>query len=233
MKSNRDWRDTVAAAHAAGASELIEEGIIVHFTHRNLLDARFHWFDFQLYIDEQRSFLAEYGPWLAAHEPGGTALLDRMRRLVDACAEVVARSDVTPDREHVPLRLCRVDSNLANAIWCDDGRLRWVDWEYSGSGDPALDLSDFRWHAALDGLSDEQHAWLRENYRRPEGDETFDERLKMWDRILVTRWPLLILRSLWSQHNGPDRVRLTQAVVDVAEVRARLVRFIERAEWLV
>lgn len=28
MKSNRDWRDTVAAAHAAGASELIEEEIV-------------------------------------------------------------------------------------------------------------------------------------------------------------------------------------------------------------
>jgi hypothetical protein len=46
----------------------------------------------------------------------------------------------------------------------------------------------------------------------------------------VARWPLLILRALWSRFNGPDRARLTQPIVEPAELRARLVRFIERAE---
>jgi thiamine kinase-like enzyme len=41
-----------------------------------------------------------------------------------------------------------------------------VDWEYAGWGDPALDLADLRWHVVLDAVSEEQHAWLRAQYRR-------------------------------------------------------------------
>jgi hypothetical protein len=129
-----------------------------------------------------------------------------------------------------PLRLCRVDPNLANSVWGDDGRLRWVDWEFSGWGDPALDVAELRWHAALAELSEPQQAWLRENYRRPADDPGFGDRLVVWDRLLVTRWPFLILRWLWSEHHGPDRLRLTQPSTDPSELRARLVRFVERAE---
>jgi thiamine kinase-like enzyme len=105
-----------------------------------------------------------------------------------------------------------------------------VDWEYSGWGDPALDLAELRWHTAYVGLSGAQHTWLRNNYRRPEGDAGFEERLAVWDLLLMTRWPFLVLRMLWSAYNGPDRLRLTQPDLDTAELRARLIRFIERAE---
>jgi aminoglycoside phosphotransferase (APT) family kinase protein len=129
-----------------------------------------------------------------------------------------------------PLCLCRVDQNLANGVWGEDGRLRWVDWEFSGWGDPALDLAELRWHVALADLDDVQHAWLRDNYRRPPDDPGFEARLAVWDRLVVTRWPLLILRYLWSAHHGSDRVRLTQPDVDPAELCVRLVSLIERAE---
>jgi len=82
----------------------------------------------------------------------------------------------------------------------------------------------------LAGLSEAQHAWLRDNYRRPAGDASFEERLVLWDRLLATRWPFLILRWLWSVHHGPDRVRLTQPDADPVELRTCLIRFIERAE---
>jgi cytochrome b len=52
----------------------------------------------------------------------------------------------------------------------------------------------------------------------------------LWDRLLVTRWPFLILRALWSAYNGPDRTRLTQWAVRPAETRARLLALTERAE---
>jgi thiamine kinase-like enzyme len=123
-----------------------------------------------------------------------------------------------------------VDPNLANAIWSRDGSIRWVDWEYGGWGDPALDLADVRWHAALEGVSEAQHARMRNNYVRPTDDPSFEERLAAWDRLLLTRWPFLILRALWSAHNGPDRVRLTRPRASPTELRARLVRTIERAE---
>ena len=198
--------------------------------HSHLPAAWFHWFDFGPYLLEMQSLLDTYGPWLAARDADGEALMAQMQRVIDSCARIVAKTDVNPGRDCIPLCLCRVDPNLANAIWCDDGRLRWVDWEYSGWGDPALDLADLRWHAALEGLGDAQHAWLREGYRRPAGDPAFDERLRIWDGILAARWPLLILRLLWSQHNGPDLVRLSQPVADRRDVRAQMIRFIERAE---
>lgn len=198
----------------------------------SLRDSWFHWFDFGQYLAELEGFLKEYGPWLATADQDGQDLCDRLARLVDGCAEVVTASDVNPGREHMALGLCRVDPNLANAVWGEDDRLRWVDWEYSGWGDPALDLADLRWHAALAGLSVAQHRWLRDNYRRPAADEDFDRRLAVWDHILATRWPFLVLRWWWSQHHGPDRVRLTRPTIDPADLRARLVRFIERAEGL-
>jgi len=200
------------------------------FDDHDLPDAWAHWFDFELYLAELRDFLAKYGAWLVATDPEGHDLHDRLARLVDGCAEVVMAAAVDPGRDSVPLRLCRVDPNLANTVWGGDGRLRWVDWEFSGWGDPALDLAELRWHAASVEMSEAQHAWLRDNYRRPVGDNGFEERLAVWDRLRATRWPFLILRWLWSEHHGPDRVRLTRPAADVAELRARLVRFIERAE---
>lgn len=198
-----------------------------------LADAWFHWFDFEPYLDELHGLLAEHGPWLIDTERRGRELCARLERLVEACAQVVASSNADPRRELVPMRLCRVDPGLANALWCEDGWIRWVDWEYSGWGDPALELADLRWHVSLEVLSSAEHAWLRESYRRPPGDTGFEGRLAVWDRLISTRWACLILRWLWSAHEGPDRERLTQPTGDVVALRARLLRFIERAEHAV
>lgn len=198
-----------------------------------LADAWFHWFDFEPYLNELHGLLAEHGRWLIDTERRGRELYARFGRLIEACAQVVASSDADPRREQVPRRLCRVDPGLANALWCDDGRLRWVDWEYSGWGDPALELADLRWHVSLEGLSSTDHGWLRDNYRRPADDAGFEERLAVWDRLIATRWACLILRWLWSASNGPDRERLTQPTGDAVALRAQLLQFIERAEQAV
>ena len=105
-----------------------------------------------------------------------------------------------------------------------------MDWEYSGWGDPALDLADLRWHVALEAIGEAQHAWMRHNYLRPADDPGFEGRLAAWDRLLLARWPLLVLRALWSAHNGPDRLRLTQLDTSPTVLRARLLYTIERAE---
>jgi aminoglycoside phosphotransferase (APT) family kinase protein len=200
------------------------------FEDAGLLDAWFHWFDVGPYLDEMQALLAQHGPWLAVAAPQGQTLCDRLAWLVESCREAVAAAAVDLARESVSLRLCHVDPNLANALWHTDGQLRWVDWEYSGWGDPALNLAELRWHAASSGLSEAQHAWFRAHYCRPADDPGFEARLTVWDRILAVSWTLLILRALWSRHNGPDRVRLTRPTADVAELHARLVRFVERAE---
>ena len=198
----------------------------------DLADAWFHWFDFGPYLDELRGFISEHGPWLIETDGRGRELCSRLNRLVEACEQVVAESDADPRRENVPRHLCRVDPGLANALWCDDGRVRWVDWEYSGWGDPALELADLRWHASLEGISSAEHEWLRDSYQRPADDAGFDARLAVWDRLIATRWACVILRWLWSARNGPDRERLTRPPVDAAALRAQLLRFIKRAEHI-
>jgi len=213
--------ETYRAMHSLRASD---------FPDLDVPDAWFHWFDFAPYLAELRQFMDEYTPWLAGALPDGAALRDRLARLADGCADTLLASRVVVSRDSVPLRLCRVDPNLGNAIWCDDGKLRWIDWEYSGWGDPALDLADLRWHGALERLSEPRHAWLRMNYGRPANDPSFEERLALWDLLLATRWPFLVLRWMWSQANGPDRVRLSRVEEDPGELAARLARFIERAE---
>lgn len=202
------------------------------FEDADLLHAWFHWFDFAPYLVELHGWLTGYGAWLATTEPGGRGLRDRLAWLVDTCTGALTTAAADVGRGRFRLCLCRVDQNLANGVWGEDGRLRWVDWEFSGWGDPALDLAELRWHAALADLSEAQHAWLRGHYHRPGDDPGFEDRLAAWDCLVVTRWPFLILRWLWSQYHGPDRVRLTQPAADPVELRTRLVSFIERAERL-
>jgi thiamine kinase-like enzyme len=193
-------------------------------------EAWFHWFDYEVYLSELHGFMDEYGSWLATTGEDGQALSQRLGRLVAACTNALRETTVRPARGHFPLCLCRVDPNLQNAIWCVDGHLRWVDWEYSGWGDPALDLAELRWHAGLMDLEDNQHAWLRDSYPRRQDDPHFDARLAVWDHLLAARWPFLTLRALWSCYNGPHRLRLSSPGFDSRELHQRTVSLIERAE---
>jgi hypothetical protein len=195
-----------------------------------LAEAWFHWFDRRPYLQELHGFLGVYRSWLCESVPGGQAIHARLEQITAACQRTLDESPARIERESVPLRLCHVDPNPANAIAAADGRVRWVDWESSGWGDPALDLAEFRWHEALAFLSPQQVAWLRAHYRPPAGDAGFGERLRQWDALLATRWPFLLLRRLWSLANGPDRERLSVPAAREADLQARLLALIERAE---
>jgi thiamine kinase-like enzyme len=193
-------------------------------------DAWFHWFAWEPYLAELEAWTNGYGAWLAHTDSDGPDLRKRLARLVQQCSEAVMLIDTPCTRDVVALRLCRVDQNLANAVWGPDDRLRWVDWEYCGWGDPAMDLAELRWHAALVGLSLEQHRWLRQNYKRPADDPAFEDRLRAWDCIIVARWPFLILRHYQSLIDAPDRLRLNRPTEDPRQARIRLLGFVQRAE---
>jgi thiamine kinase-like enzyme len=62
-------------------------------------------------------------------------------------------------QDPLPLRLCHND--LLNANFLDDGRLRILDWEYAGMGDPFFDLANF---AVNHDFTDEQEEVLLEAY---------------------------------------------------------------------
>jgi len=56
-------------------------------------------------------------------------------------------------------RLCHND--LLNANFLDDGKIRILDWEYAGMGDPVFDLANFSVHHEF---NDEQDRWVLESY---------------------------------------------------------------------
>jgi thiamine kinase-like enzyme len=63
-----------------------------------------------------------------------------------------------------PVELCPCHNDLLNANFIDDGqRIRIVDWEYAGMGDPFFDLGNF---SANHGLSPDEDAVLLEAYDR-------------------------------------------------------------------
>jgi thiamine kinase-like enzyme len=56
-------------------------------------------------------------------------------------------------------KLCHND--LLNANFLDDGKIRILDWEYAGMGDPLFDLANFSVHHEF---NDEQDRWLLKSY---------------------------------------------------------------------
>jgi thiamine kinase-like enzyme len=232
-----DWLDGTPLNRSADADQLAGLADALHRLHAVQPagravgpDAWFHWFALDPYLAELAGFLDSYHDWIIDRLPGGADLYTRLARLVDACMRSVRSRQVDISREGVPLRFCHVDPNPANLIWGRDGRMRWVDWEYSGWGDPALDLAEYRWHERWDGQTEAQNLWLRRRYAAPPGDDAFWERVALWDCLLATRWPFLTLRWMWSIQHGPERLRLTLQDVRQSELRVRLDRLIQRAE---
>ncbi len=208
----------------------LQPGLVAGFGAADLPIAWFHWLQRQPYLDELDGFMASLGSWLGRFSPGGAALETRLAALLAQLRQIWQGNQAPIEGSAFPLCLAHVDMNLNNYIAGPDGRVRCVDWEFSGWGDPALELADLRWHASLAGLTPTQHAWLRQHYRPPAGDPHFWQRVALWDALLLVRWPFLILRWLWSLHNGPDRLRLSQVAVIPAELWPRLEWMIARAE---
>jgi len=115
----------------------------------NIPTAWFHWFDFQTYLTEIRELFSLYTPWLAVEQQDGNELTNQLASLIDALAGLIINTRTDPSQQAFSLRLVRVDPNTTNAICGPEGVIRWIDWEYCGWGDPALDIAELRWHASL------------------------------------------------------------------------------------
>ncbi|MFC1997122.1 phosphotransferase family protein [Chloroflexota bacterium] len=199
----------------------------------NLTTAWFHWFNFQKYMDEIKHLYSLYTPWLETGLEDGFEIKNQLERIVESLAQALSETKIDPGQENIHLSLVRVDPNPSNAIVSATNHIHWVDWEYSGWGDPCLDLAELRWHEALQALGDKNLRWLREHYRLSFDDANFWVRLKLWDHILATRWPFLILRVLWSKYHGPDRVRLTVLDKSPEHITQRLKATIQKTQYFI
>ena len=194
-----------------------------------LRDAWLHWFDFTQYLDELKALLTEYGAWLVGADAQGGQLRRRLARLVEDCSAFVAGSQADPSRSACRCAVPRRSKHGERPV------VRRRQASMGGLGIQRLGRPRARpgGPAVARGFGRAQFGRARPVARQlpPAGRDTgFEERLAVWDRLIATRWAFLILRWLWSAHEGPDRERLTQPANDVTALRVRLVRFIERAE---
>ena len=84
--------------------------------------------------------------------------------------------------------LIRVDGNLDNILRDAHGRLTFVDWEYSGAGDPAYDLAELRGHPVASHLPEEWWDIALDSYPPLPGDVEFPKRLALYNRLLPIWW---------------------------------------------
>ena len=120
--------------------------------------------------------------------------------------------------------LIRVDGNLDNILRDAGGRLTFVDWEYSGAGDPAYDLAELRWHPGASHLPTEWWDIALDGYPPLPDDMDFSQRLALYNRLLPIWW---VSRSAFYLLEGtgqvPARPRLTPISEHVLrEIRARI-----------
>jgi aminoglycoside phosphotransferase (APT) family kinase protein len=126
-------------------------------------------------------------PQLLAHRIADLAellpALVEALRLAEAAIGDARLDDICPADS-----LIRVDGNLDNILRGADKRLTFVDWEYSGLGDPAYDLAELRWHPAAWDLPGEWWDAALAAYAPLPGDSSFAQRLALFNRLLPIWW---------------------------------------------
>lgn len=83
-------------------------------------------------------------------------------------------------------KLCHND--LLNANFLDDGKIRILDWEYAGMGDPLFDLANFSVHHEF---NDEQDRWLLESYFGEVSDSS-------WARLKILKIISDFREAMWA-----------------------------------
>jgi aminoglycoside phosphotransferase (APT) family kinase protein len=181
--------------------------------------------NYEEYLAEARGFLDPVRVW-AAGVAGQTRdlpawvadlpeLLPQIEETLDNAERQAQAAGSTAGSLTEPA-LVRVDGNLDNVLRQADGRLIFVDWEYSGWGDPAFDLAELRWHPRA--LYIAQPAWeaALNAYPAPAGDAGFRSRLATYSRLLpawwVTRSVLYLLEGIGQTQGRKRLVRLPSRV---------------------
>jgi aminoglycoside phosphotransferase (APT) family kinase protein len=181
------------------------------------------------YLDEIRAFIGQVRTWVAdsaaqaenlptyvADLPALLPLFEETVRLAEAT--VAGESD--PGAYPIPA-LVRVDGNLDNVLRDPTGRLVFVDWEYSGSGDPAYDLAELRWHPRARGVRQDQWEAALAGYEPHPVDRTFGRRLAIYSRLLPAWW---VGRSALHLLEGAGQIAGHKRLVKIPERLYRAVR---------
>jgi aminoglycoside phosphotransferase (APT) family kinase protein len=181
--------------------------------------------NFTDYLAEARGFLDPVRAWAAGVAgqtrdlPSWVADLPELLPLIEVTlddAEREARAaGPTIGGLAVPA-LIRIDGNLDNVLRRADGRLIFVDWEYSGWGDPAFDLAELRWHPRTLNIAQADWEAALNAYPAPADDADFRRRLAVYSHLLPVWWvarsALYLLEGIGQTQGRKRLVRLPARV---------------------
>lgn len=127
-----------------------------------------------------------------------------------------------------PLALCRVDANLLNFLRRPDGWYS-VDWENSGWGDPAFEITDVMCHPRYESVSDEQWEWVAALYGQISRDKTAVSRIYAYYPFMLVWWVAKFGRMLYEIPRGKDERLVTRPTNWQTDLENKLERYTQKA----
>ena len=134
--------------------------------------------------------------------------------------------DIAKPIEQTVRTLSPSDFGFHNALRCEDGRLRFIDFEYFGWDDPVRVVSDFVLHPGMQLNAKNRAIFL--NLVIPEftKDPNFKKRLCLLFPLVCIRWCLILLNEFLSRH-WLRRVAANPLAEQSVVIRRQLERSIE------
>ena len=145
--------------------------------------------------------------------------------------ELLARfADWSPPTWPAPPRtLVRVDGNWRNFIR-RGGSLASVDWENSGWGDPAFELSELAVHPAYEGVPASRWDQFAADYAQRRDDPTLALRVHTYTTIMLVWWVVRWARYLHEIPLGLDARLAGRSAGWLAGVERQYHRYLTQAE---
>jgi aminoglycoside phosphotransferase (APT) family kinase protein len=92
--------------------------------------------------------------------------------------------------------LVRLDGSLENLVKAANSEVAFLDWDFSGAGDPAFDLAVMRWHPRIQAIAPADWQTALGQYRPSSSDREFRSRLEVYLALLPVRWACYSARHL-------------------------------------
>ena len=145
--------------------------------------------------------------------------------------DLLARFDdwSPPSWPSPPRTLVRVDGNWRNFLR-RGGSLASVDWEYSGWGDPAFELSELAVHPAYEGVSNSRWDQFTAAYDQRRDDPTLALRVQTYTTIMLVWWVVRWARYLHEVPLGLDMRLVDRPPGWLAGVERQYHRYLAQAE---
>ncbi|MBT5399455.1 aminoglycoside phosphotransferase family protein [bacterium] len=87
------------------------------------------------------------------------------------------------------------DFGFHNAIYVNNNKIIYIDFEYFGWDDPVKLTSDFIWHAGMDITNKAQHKWLEGMCGIFVDDKYFLDRFQAYHPLYGLRWSMILLNE--------------------------------------